>query len=210
MGGFEFKPTGWQKLKVLLSPSDFNPTLEKNLARATALNAKLVRREIRERMRKRAYSPNAKLTVLLKNSSTPLIDTADLWNAVTDHVVNWKTAFVGVLKATRGRSQEELANLAAVLHEGINIEVTPSMRHLFLLLYEASLGKLDPAKLTGRALEIWERSKNRNFFPLGLATTHIVIPPRPFFKMVFEDKTLLGTLKANWQKAVQATFGEKS
>jgi hypothetical protein len=204
MGGFKFEPKGWQKLKAMLNPTEFTGTLDKNLKKATAYNAKLVRRKVREVMKANEFSPNAQLTIAIKHSSKSLIDNADLFNAVSDVVVDAKTAFVGVLRRVRGG---QMANLAAILHEGAMIPVTENMRILFFSLYQAYHGKISPSKLEGRAAELWEESKGEvRFLPLAKGTTHIVIPPRDYFERAFEDKQLLAELKGNWQAAVKGTF----
>jgi hypothetical protein len=167
-----FEMTGWKKLKTIFSPADFGAVLVPNLRKATAYNAQLVRKEIRQRIVDMKYSPNAKLTIMLKGSSKPLVgmDSA-LFNGVTTTVVNEKTAFVGVLRQARHGNQTGLANLAEMLHDGMTIQVTPKMRHLFLLLFEASQGRLDPSKLTGRAAELWEQLKGKGtIYPIRPST----------------------------------------
>ncbi len=208
MGAFSFVPVGWGKMKTLLNPAEFTPTLEKNLEKATKLNGMLVRREIRDRVKASVYSPNAKLTIIIKGSSKALVGNADLFNAITDVPIDFKTVFVGVKKAAKGKHGEDLANLAAVLHEGISIPVTEKMRNLFFKLYQVSHGKISPAQLTGRAKEIWEDSHEGIFYPLKAETQHIVIPPRHYFKAVFEDAKVLAQVKKNWELAVEATFKE--
>jgi hypothetical protein len=202
-GGWGFKMVGWKKMKALLNPAGFSETLKKNVAKATKLNGMMLRAEVRKRISDKAYSPNAKLTIALKGSSTPLVDDADLMNAISDVVIDWKTVFVGVKRGTRGGE----FNLAAILHEGAQIEVTPKMRLMFFLLYEVSHGKTPASKLTGRAAEIWASAgADMKFYPLKDGTTHIVIPARHFFRAVFEDPKVIKRAKANWEAAVAATF----
>lgn len=205
--GTTFKMTGWKKLKTIFSPADFGAVLVPNLKRATAFNAQLVRKEIRQRIVDMKYSPNSLATIAMKGSSKPLVGkNSQLFNGVTTLVVNEKTAFVGLLRQTRiGKNQAGLANLAEMLHKGMTITVTPAMRHMFLLLYEVSEGREHPEILKGRAKELWETTKG-NFLPIGKNTTHIIIPGRHFISEVFEDHAVLEKCKANWAKAVEASI----
>jgi hypothetical protein len=214
-----FKMTGWKKLKTIFSPADFSAVLVPNLRKATAYNALLVKKEIRQRIVDMKYSPNANLTIMLKGASKPLvgIDSA-LFNGVTTVVVNEKTAFVGVLRQARQGNQNGLANLAEMLHEGMTIQVTEKMRNLFLLLYEMSLkhgpgrdakgrftkaASADQTIMTGRAAELWEQLGGKGvIYPIKPETQTIVIKGRPFIQEVIEDPALLAKCKENWAKAV--------
>jgi hypothetical protein len=199
-----FEMTGWKKLKTIFSPQDFGAVLVPNLTKATAFNAQLVRKAIRQNIVDMKYGANAKLTILLKRSSKRLVgrDSA-LFNGVTTTVVNERTAFVGVLRQARAGNQNGLANLAEMLHEGMTIQVTDKMRFLFLLLNEVSEGRLDPSKLTGRAAEMWEFMGGKGtIYPLAKTTQAIVIPGSKFIQSVIEDPAILAKCKENWAKAV--------
>jgi len=90
--------------------------------------------------------------------------------------------------------------LAEILHDGATIPVTPRMRAMFYYLSMASMGRMDPGRLTGAAAEMWKRQPG-GYFGLSEDTTHIEIPPRPFIREVFEDKATINFVQANWQNA---------
>lgn len=199
---------GWKKLKVMLSGAEFAKALEKNLNHATALNAAFVRREVRKRIQGGKYSANAALTVAIKGSSKPLVDNADLMNAVTTVQTDAKTAFIGVLKQAKSKDGEDMINIAAVVHEGVTIPVTEPMRMLFQVVYEA-VEREDPSRLTGRALEIYRdvMANGGKFYPLKEGTIAIHIPGRPFIREVIEDPAILDKVRETWKAAVEAAYG---
>jgi len=195
---------------MMLDASRFSGAIATNIDRATVANAMLAAAEIRRRIRGKRYTPNAALTTLIKGSSTPLVDEALLFQAVTHQRIDGKTAFAGVIRRARGKGGD-LADIATMLHEGASLPVTPAMRGLFYVLAQATQGKRDPATLTGRAAEIFAQLKGKGpIYPLKPGTTVIVIPPRPFLREVFEDKGLLAKMKTNWARASgEAVAGKK-
>jgi hypothetical protein len=75
--------------------------------------------------------PNAPLTVLIKKSSRPLVDRGDLRQSITTEVAGEGRdvhGAVGVLRRRRGRKGERLFNVAAALHNGFTIRMTPKVR----------------------------------------------------------------------------------
>lgn len=208
VGNTSFKLTGsWGKLKHVVDRSRFESALKQNIRQATQRNAMRVVADIRKRITGRAYSPNAALTILIKKSTKPLVDDGDLFQAITHQMLNDKTAFVGALKATQVNGQSA-ADLAAILHEGATIAVTPAMRGLFFILAEVGAGKKPASELTGRAADLAQRlgSRLKGIKPLRASTTHIVIPPRPFLRESFEDPQILGKLKQEWERAVSSSL----
>ena len=198
----------WGKLGQVLDKKKWQSLLERNINRATLANALLVRKEIRRRIKGKSYSPNAKLTILLKGSTTPLVDESLMWQAVTTVLVDAYTAFVGVRRTARTNGQG-LADVAAIVHEGTEMRVTPAMRGLFFILSLAtrSAQPKKPPVLTGRAKELYEKLGGRGrIYPLSPTTTKIRIPGRPFIKVVVEDRAIKARCIINWQKAVEASF----
>jgi hypothetical protein len=195
-------PTGaWGKLRLMLDPKKFKAKLEKNVRKATKLNAALVEREIRKGIQSGSWSKNAQLTVMFKHSRSPLIGPGDaeLFKAITSEMVDSFTAFVGV------KRMSGMFNVAAAIHEGSTIAVTPKMRGLFLVLAAASRG--EKVGLSGRAKEMFDMLGGAGEIrPLKDSTSTIIIPPRPFIRMAFENPTVKAKIQANWQKAVAATF----
>lgn len=196
------KTGGWTKWEHAITPRIFKATLDHHMRRASALNGKLAEKTIRQKIRAGGFQPNAPLTVLIKSSSKPLVDNSTgLFQAITSAVIDATTVFAGILQ-TSGEY-----NIALTLHEGATITVTPKMRGLFFWLWQASIGKLPPDKLSGRARELWERAPG-GWFPLKDSTSHIVIPSRPFIEEAFRDTRMKQQAKKNWQAALKQTMRE--
>lgn len=212
---------GWKNLRAALKPGAFTKRLQEEVARATEFNAMLVSREMREAIKSGVDPANAALTAAIKGSDKPLIDKGALWKAITSKKLTWQTGFAGLLRGRRG-ADGELINVGAVLHEGASMRVTEAMRGLFLALANASRSG-DASKLTGRALELWERTKSAKgpagrdakgrftrgtvsagfWKPLAPETTAIVIPSRPWIEIAMKTPGLRAKLKRNWEAAVQ-------
>jgi hypothetical protein len=193
---------GWIVFRDTISPGAFRQRLMRHVGRATARNGKIAERQVRREIRAGVPPTNAGLTQDLKGGSKPLTGTkgADLFNSVTSFSDIWHTAVVGV-KRTAGS-----ANVAEVVHNGRKIQVTPAMRGMFQMLAWASLqfrsGKPVTVHLDGRALELWNASVTKRFFPLGSSTRYIVIPPRPFLRYAFQEPALRKECELNWRAAV--------
>jgi len=195
--------SGWKKLTKAIDPTAFTARGRVALRKGNGIAGLFAVRAIRKEIRSGAFPGNAPLTVSLKGSSKPLVDTGNLFKAVTHQMIDDYTVWVGVL-FTSGSY-----NLALTLHEGITIKVTERMRHLFELLFRASQGKMNPGSLTGRAAELWARSKRKEFFPLKPSTSQIVIPSRPFIKRAIESEELHRQVQNVWQAAIAAAMGIK-
>jgi hypothetical protein len=79
--------------------------------------------------------PNSPLTILIKGSSRPLVDHGDLRQGITTAVEVQRGKVhgaVGVLKKGRVRGAggrfKRAPNVAAALHEGFDVKVTPEVR----------------------------------------------------------------------------------
>lgn len=195
----------WRELKALLNPRDFIKRLERNVGKATALNARLVAREMRQTI-KRGVSPrNAPLTVALKGSSKTLVDRGELFKAITGRKVSWDRGFAGVMRQIAG-GDVETYNLATLLHEGATIAVSDRMRTMFAMLSFAAVGGMDPSKLRGRAAELWKRRPGFPWQALKPETTSIRIPGRKWAEKAIADRALADNLLKNWREAVDRTF----
>lgn len=206
--GTAFKITGnWKRLQHIVSKDRFERALKVDVRKATTQAAMIVVKEIKKRISGRSYSPNAQLTILIKKSTLPLVDDSDLYNSITHMTVDEKSAFVGVLRKVEidGRPA---ADLALMLHEGASITVTNAMRGLFFALASVGEGRMQASELTGRAAELATQlgSRIKKIRPLKASTSVIVIPPRPFLKVPFEDRALLGRIKQIWERAVDASI----
>jgi hypothetical protein len=209
----ELKMTGeWKRMAAAMDSKRFEKNLEANINKATIFNGLMVAGEIRRRIKARKYAKNSELTVLIKRSSTPLIDDADLWGSVTSKNISAYAVFVGVLRTTLAPNGRPMVNLAEFLHSGGAFPVTEHMRNLFILLSEVGQGKRDKSTLTGRAAELAKALGKRieQIKPLKPSTTHIVVPPRPFLTDVLNDARILKKCEANWRKAAQAAMKDQA
>ena len=192
------KTGGWDSLEQALDDAKFRKKLAQHVRRANKINGLVVQRKIRQDIKAKKYAPNAPLTIALKGSKTPLVDSGGLFQAITMEVVG-DAVFVGV-KRTNG-----LYDVALALHEGVTIPVTEPMRRLFWTLWKASVGSIDPATLTGRAKELWEQMPG-GWKPISKDTKAIVIPERPFIRQAFADAGLKAKIAENWEAALKAAL----
>lgn len=205
----ELKMTGnWKQMAAALDPKRFQANLDANMGKATRFNGMMVAGMIRKRIRGRRYTSNAPLTVLIKKSSTPLVDDGDLFGAVTSKNIDAYSVFVGVLRSAIGPDGQSLVNIAEFLHKGGSIPVTDAMRAMFIMLWEVGQGKRERSTLEGRAAELAKQLKGRikQIKPLKASTKFIVVPPRPFLSDVLNDPLVLKRCRKNWEKAFQATL----
>lgn len=197
----EYVVTGLAEWQNVTDANAFSRRLQKNIRRATGLNALAAAKKMRQVIQAGGLKANAPLTVALKGSSKPLVEGGDLFQSITVQQINEDEMFVGVLRT------EGDFNLVEILHEGATIPVTPAMRWMFLMLAKVSDGLMDPSKLEGRAAELY--SKFQGWKPLAASTTAIVIPERPFVRITFEAPDLIALCKANWSAACQAALNPK-
>ena len=196
-----FKLTGLKALEVALDPARFDAASKKALRRATQLNGKVGERSMRQCIRAGVSPSNAALTQALKGGDKPLVDSGELFQAIASEVVSDSEVFIGVLR-TNGAY-----NVAEIVHEGATIGVTAKMRGMFFYLWKASIGEMDPTKLTGRAAELFERFQD--WKPLLPSTTAIVIPARRFSEAILASD-VRDEVKRNWETALITAFRERA
>jgi hypothetical protein len=193
---------GWKQLQYALEPSKFTKTVEKHMSKATKLNGALAVAAIRRNIKSGKFEPNQALTVAVKGSNKPLVDSGHhLYGAITWKSVAPDAVFVGVLMTN------ESYNIAKALHDGVRIKVTPAMRGLFFILWQVSIGKTPVTELKGRAKELWDRMPG-GWLPLSDQTQFIVIPARPFIAGAFKDQQFRKHAIKNWNQALKAAMRE--
>ena len=112
--------------------------------------------------------PNSPLTILIKGSSRPLVDYGDLRQSINTRVVQegeFVHGGVGVLRTRKSRDGKKLWNIAAALHEGYKIRVTPAVRRAVF------------AEMRKR-----QRKRKRVAFEGGSGAKTWVVKGRPFIK----------------------------
>lgn len=193
---------GMKRLESILNPSKYRKRLNLNIGKAIQLNAKLVEKAMRNTIKKGVAPKQSALQSWIKGSSTPGIDNADLWKAITSTKVKPMVFFVGVLRTN------ESYNIAEIVHHGATIEVTDAMRGMFFMMWLVDQGRMSPSRLTGRAAELYEQRKGE-WKPLKKSTTRITIPARRFVTLTMANPTLKAKIKKNFAKAAQLTLGGK-
>lgn len=184
---------GFDKLKDRLDDEKFRRRLKTNVRKAQKRNALVAEGEIKRKiMAGRDLAANSKITVAIKGSTRPLVDTGGLVASITHAVPKWDVAFIGVLKsrleATDDGRQYDLLNVAFILHEGASIRVTKKMRNFFALMARRHPGK---------------------WFPMKPGTRVIHIPRRPFLEFAVSEKVEKMYVKM-WNKAVQDAISGKT
>lgn len=185
----ELQLSGFKKLKAILSPGTLPERFRRHVEKATKLNALIAEGEVKKAIYSgTGFKPNPAnkpLTKVLKGSDRPLVDTGELVKSIAGEARTWDEAVIGVLRqrVVRGRRGQarDVKNVAAILHEGATIKVTPKMRAYFFALSHQYPGLVFPLKPTKR---------------------YIVIPRRPFLRAATNSK-VLAMYQRNWEQAIQ-------
>jgi hypothetical protein len=192
---------GWERMAKALDPKRFDAALRRHVPRATKLNGLLAVARMRQELRGGEFAKNADLTIMIKGSDKPLVDGGDLFQGISMEQVNDFTVFVGVKRTDKNY------NIAKTIHDGVSIKVTPAMRNMFFMLWQASEGTIGPSALDGRAAELWSKHPG-GWKPLKATTTVIVIPARPWTDRAFDDGVLKKQAQKNWEDAIAAALRE--
>lgn len=199
----DLKLIGFKKLKGILDPKKFEKRLKKHVGKATLRNGLDAESIIKDQIDKgkiksprRGKSPNAPLTVLLKGSDRPLVDSGELKKSINSEVKSWDLVLIGILRnrtVTDDRGKKRgIVNIARALHDGAEIPVTAKMRRYFFWL---AFGKDSPFKGAVK--------------PLKKSTKKIVIPPRPFMHAALTKRMIVKYTK-NWDLAVRKVMQGKN
>lgn len=218
-GIFQFEIDGFDRLAAVLRPELMEKLMKRHIGRATGQNAAYLAKMMRMTIRNKGtglsgasinlaapgatanlIADNKLLTINIKGSSKPLVDSGDLFQSITYEKIDTYTAFAGVLRSSGGFS------VAQIVHDGAKLPVTPQMRGMFILLSRATAGTFDPARFTGRAAALWARSQL--WFPLKPSTTTIQVAGRPFVKLTMGDPKIQAKMRENWEYALATVFAD--
>lgn len=183
------KLKGFDKLKTKLDVKKFRKWLKRNVRTAQKRNALFAEGEIKSKiMGEGNYASNSVITIAIKGSSRPLVDTSGLVASITHAVPKWDIAFIGVLKSVAKTSEDgrkyDLLNVAFILHEGATIKVTQKMRNFFAMMARENPGR---------------------WFPMNPGTKVIHIPRRPFLEPA-ESEAMEKIYVRQWNRAIQAAL----
>lgn len=196
MAKSNLKLVGFKKLKSILDPKKFERRLKKHVRQATLKNGLIAESKIKEAINKgkvpgRAKT-NADLTIAIKGSDRPLVDSGQLTKSISSEVQSWKLVFVGVNRnrtvTDENGKKTGIITIAQTLHDGAAINVTAKMRRFFFWM---AFDKESPFRGVVK--------------PLKASTKKIIIPPRPFLHVALADK-LVKRYTNNWNKAVRKTM----
>lgn len=172
----------------LLKPEKFKDLLERNVATAMKTIGLLAEDEIRSDINKGKWKPNAAMTLALKPGiTTPLRGEppSALVQSINSGLVHWDEVHVGVLRDRtvpgRDGKPDYVMSIAAALHKGFTIKVTPKMRRFL-----SSLG-----------------------FPLSPSTTRMRVPARPFLRSAIKA-AMKRRYAVEWDRAAQATLAGRT
>jgi len=153
--------------KIIKKMTSLSKTISKTAVATNLVIAQQIQSDIKTGIQESSpggqdLAANHPFTVALKGSSKPLIDKGDLIGNVTISPKLWVT-FVGILRGTQKKGSSgkkvDLVNIAYMQENGYQIKVTDKMRG-FLAFHGLYLKE---------------------------TTTHLIVPPRPFIKPVFDQ-----------------------
>jgi hypothetical protein len=187
--GLQFK--GFDKFKKKLDPKKFKRRMKKHIGKATGQNAPIAERAVKSaisRGRVEPNTPNVGLTVAMKDSNKPLIDSGQLVKAITSEKKSWDVALVGILNnktvSDRAGKKRQILTIARALHDGATVSVTDKMRRFFFWMAFAN-----------------ESPFKGKVKPLKPSTKIIRIPARPFLKIAMAKRNIK-KYTDRWQTAV--------
>lgn len=171
---------GWKTVQKVLDKKRYQAILSKEMRRSLVMSANILLEEYRDAIDRRRIRPwNKPLTIAIKGKNHPLLDSGGLRDSIKITPIGDHAVSVGIPRSS------QYYNIARIVSDGANIEVTDKMRLMFLLLYRVSEGLTPASVLRGRAAELWEKSPGE-WYPLDPNKRLIRIPPRPFIKRTFE------------------------
>lgn len=212
----------WASFLDTLDPKAFKTRLAKGSAIAGSRVGRWFEREARKRIRAKDYAPNSPVTVILKGSSTPLVDRGDLFQGLTYDQPDPYTVRLGVMRRAVG---DQGVNVAAILHEGatINVKRYPQVRRAVFAKLRDSLSAERLAALNPKARKAVKGAagklgmtapQRRAMFARqgrggrgGTGADVWIIPARPFITRPLEDPAFAAFVVEQYGQAVKAAFG---
>ncbi len=184
-----FKNT--KKFEKFLSPRHFK-ILEVEVRKATADNLILVQDSIIRRILSRGFGKkaNSPLTLALKDTNVPLVDSGDMAKAIEVELQSSFTGTVGFLRDQKSSHGMKISTVVKGLEEGFTVKLTGPMRRLlFLKMRRAGIPENPPGVTSSRG-----------------KSSDLRIPPRPFITPVFNSKFTRAKIQKNWKDAVKRAY----
>lgn len=179
---------GLEDLERAIEPRRFANRLEREVYKASRLNAQIGASAITTSINSGGYAPNSPTTTAIKGSGRPLVDKGHLLQSITGETEGPYAALVGVLKSRvvtdESGKGKDILNIAKILHEGAVIPVTDKMRRFMAMMSRKNPGR---------------------YRPIRNSTSVIVIPRRPFLEAALTD-AMQKKYNDNWMRAVHRSF----
>ena len=185
----------WRRFLESINTSRYKNIAEK-FFRIAALRIGLKFKEMAQKnIRSGIFEPNSPITKILKGSSKPLFDTGQLFQAIGFEVLSAYAVLVGVKyrKVNKGGKDIDIARL---VHDGFTLDLNkiPNGDKVRAALWARVNGKL---KVSGEELPERPASKTPGVW---------VVPPRPYIKVVLEDKNFKDFVQRQWEQAWRKTW----
>jgi len=213
----------WRRFLDTMDPKAFKARMAKGSAMAGARVGQHFQREARKRIRGQDYAPNSPVTVILKGSSTPLVDRGDLFQGLTYDQPDPYTVRLGVMRRAVG---DKGINVALILHEGATVDVRrhPQVRAKVFAMMRDSLSAERLAALNPKSRRSVKRAagvmglaapQRRAMFARmgrggargGTGSSVWIIPARPFIARPIEDPAFGAFVVNAYGQAVRAAMG---
>jgi hypothetical protein len=192
----DFKLTGFEKLQDMLDPGEFPERLRATVRKATMKVGLVAEGAIKTAITNGDFVKNRPMTVALKGSDRPLVDSGELLKAITSEVEDWDRVVVGVIKdqTVQGKDgkPDSIKSIAGILAHGATIKVTPEMRGFF----------------AAQARRFQRGEIKRPWRPLSPDTKLIVIKKRPFLQRALRKRHVT-RYERIWAEAIQRAMGGK-
>jgi hypothetical protein len=211
----------WRAVLDTLDPGTFAARLAKGTSIAGERIGRQFQRNARSRIRGKAYGENSPVTVILKGSSTPLVDKGDLFQAVTFEVIDPYNVRLGVMRRAVG---DQAINVALILHEGATIDTRkhPKVRAKVFAMLRDRMGAERLAALNPRSRASVRKAaavlglsqkramharQGRGTAPGGTGSPIWIIPARPFIATPIQDPEFRKFIVVQYAQAVRAAIG---
>lgn len=205
MAKISIKTKNFQKFAKALDSNVFKKKLIVNSTAALHLVAERVQQTSRDMIDRNQVTPkDAALTVLIKGESLPTLkETGEFQRSIKIKQMQYVDKiqyFIGIT------SDNPNYQIYYGLLNGKSITVTDKMRTMFFYLHLASIGKVDPGKLKGRAAVLW--SKHKGFWP-SLARKRVIrLPKRILFSKALRSKDIRPYMTHMLKAAIAQTFND--
>ena len=192
-------------MKSLGSYAKVKRILKKNYGIAGRRVGITLAKEMRKAIRGGKFEPNSRFTIAFKGSTKPLAGPhGRLFKAITYKVKGVSdlnnAILIGVMK------ENTFANIAKAVHDGAKIKVKARMSMLFKAVLAAARGR--GMVRSRRGLELLHRFRDDATISAPRVGSELIIPPRPFAKVVAESSKTKELIAAEYRKALARIVAE--